>query len=99
VGAGVLAIALLIVLLSMDDPGVFWSVLLVLLAGLAVVIAVSPGAVEADGIAPVGTEPDMGGPDDNTRNPTRPLPTDTGPDATTDPSVTPVTPSSTTPSG
>jgi len=99
VGAGVLAVALLIVLLSMDDPGVFWSVLLVLLAGLAVVIAVSPGAAEADGIAPVGTEPDSGGPDDSTSNPTRPLPTDTGPDATTDPSVTPVTPSSTTPSG
>src|SRR6478609_1627368 len=102
VGAGVLAVAMVIVLLSMDDPGVFWSVLLVLLAGLAVVIAVSPGAAEADGIAPVGTEPDSGGPVDSTSNPTRPLPTDTGPDATTDPSVTPVTPvtpSSTTPSG
>ncbi len=44
VGAGVVAAALLIVLLSLDNPGVLWSVLLVLVAGLAVVVAVSPGA-------------------------------------------------------
>ncbi len=50
VGAGVVAAVLLIVLLSLDNPGVLWSVLLVLVAGLAVVVAVSPGASDlADG--------------------------------------------------
>lgn len=46
VGAGVVAVTLLIVLLSLDNPGVLWAVLLVLLIGLAVVIAVSPRAGE-----------------------------------------------------
>ncbi len=44
VGAGVVAIALVIWLLAMDEPRVLWAVVLVLLAGLAAVIAVSPGA-------------------------------------------------------
>ncbi|HEY5879447.1 MAG TPA: hypothetical protein VIU11_11080 [Nakamurella sp.] len=43
IGAGLVAVGLLIWLLSMDDPRVVWAVLLVVLAGLAAVIAVSPG--------------------------------------------------------
>lgn len=43
VGAGAVAVTLIIWLLSMDEPRVLWAVLLVLLAGLAAVIAVRPG--------------------------------------------------------
>ncbi len=46
IGGGVVAVTLLIVLLTMDDPGVLWAVVLVLLIGLAVLIAVAPRAGE-----------------------------------------------------
>lgn len=59
-----IAAALLIVLLSMDNPGVLWSVLLVLLAGLAVVIAVSPGAADPSdgGVGDAANDHGPGGP-------------------------------------
>jgi len=40
--AAIVAIVLVVVLLSLEDPGVLWAVVLALLAGLAAYIAVSP---------------------------------------------------------
>jgi len=93
IGAGLVAVGLLIWLLSMDDPRVLWAVLLVVLAGLAAVIAISPGA---------------GGPeDDGNGDRTAPrsevdtaelvpvgLPDTGSSDTPTDTLVTPVTPAS-----
>ena len=108
-GSGVVAAALVIWLLSMDDPRLLTAVLLVLLAGLFVVIAASPGAggpeddAEAEATGPTSVDPGGAG------RPTAPLPVGAaagapvaGPagdvtDRPTDTSVTPVTPVSDSP--
>lgn len=97
IASGVIAIALVIALLDLDDPKILWAVLLVVLAGLFAVIAVSPWAG--------GAADDE---DDDAGRPTAPLPVaepvgaavgapagasgGTVSDSPTDPSVTPVTP-------
>lgn len=84
VGAGVVAVALIIWLLSMDEPRVLWAVLLVLVAGLAAVIALRPGEPE------VVADADPSGVASADTRELVPV----GDDRPTSPSVPPVTPSS-----
>ena len=102
-GSGVVAAALVIWLLSMDDPRLLTAVLLVLIAGLFVVIAASPGAGGAeddDLVEPADGPADGSSGAAGAGHPTSPLPVgapltgSTGDltDRPTDTSVTPVTP-------
>lgn len=89
-GAGAAAVALIIWLLSMDEPRVLWAVLLVLLAGLAAFVALRPGepaTADAAGGAAGGADAG-GGPAD-----TREL-VPVADDRPTSPGVPPVTPTS-----
>ena len=89
-GAGAAAVALIIWLLSMDEPRVLWAVLLVLLAGLAAFVALRPGEPATAGAAggAAGGADAGGGPAD-----TREL-VPVGDDRPTSPGVPPVTPTS-----
>jgi len=107
-GSGVVAVALVLWLLTMDDPRIIWAVLLVLLAGLFAVIAVSPGAggpqdddAAADAADDAGADAGADAADPTgAGRPTAPLPVGApagaagraGSDLPTEPSVTPVTP-------
>lgn len=89
-GAGAAAVALIIWLLSMDEPRVLWAVLLVLLAGLAAFVALRPGEPATAGAAggAAGGADAGGGPAD-----TREL-VPVADDRPTSPGVPPVTPTS-----
>jgi len=109
-GSGVVAAGLVIWLLSMDDPRLLTAVLLVLIAGLFVVIAASPGAggPEDDDSVDPGADPTSVDPS-GAGHPTTPLPVGAAvgapvgagatavEDRPTDTSVTPVTPVSESP--
>lgn len=109
VGSGVIAAALVIWLLSMDDPRLLTAVLLVLLAGLFVVVAASPGAGGPEDDDPAGSVGGAAAEPSGASHPTTPLPVgvvvgapaagsaDDLADRPTDTSVTPVTPVSDSP--
>lgn len=102
-GSGVVAAGLVIWLLSMDDPRLLTAVLLVLIAGIFVVIAASPGAGGPEDELPDDDALDGGaGGTAMAGSPTTPLlvgaaPARTADDRPTDTSVTPVTPASESP--
>ena len=73
--AAIVAIVLLVVLFSLENPGVLWAVLLALLAGLAAIVAINPQRnVESSEAQPVETarpstrryNPSAAGPDNTT---------------------------------
>ena len=56
--AAIVAIVLLVVLFSLENPGVLWAVLLALLAGLAAIVAINPQRnVESSEAQPVENSP------------------------------------------
>lgn len=89
-GAGAAAVALIIWLLSMDEPRVLWAVLLVLLAGLAAFVALRPGEpATADAAGGAAGGADAGGGPADTRELVPVVD-----DRPTSPGVPPVTPTS-----